>query len=98
MSAPVADLGWPSRLRNAPQQPRSQATIERPSTPPTAPAARCLVRFESLMDDLVEQSRPERWADPVGTPFDACTDRCRTDAGPRAICHVASITERFTPA
>jgi len=137
MSAPVADLGWQSRLRNAPQQPRSQAKIELAvdaadrllargganavTTTRVAAeagiavgtiyryfpdkealfdalAARCLARFESLMDRLVEQSRTEKWADPVGVLFDVYTDLYRTDAGLRAIWFGGLLSENLREA
>ena len=138
MSASVAtDSGWQSRLRNAPQQPRSQAKIEQAveaadrllardganavTTTRVAAeagiavgtiyryfpdkealfdalAARCLTRFESLMDDLVAQSRTEKWADPVGMLFDVYADLYRTDASLRAIWFGGLLSEHLREA
>jgi AcrR family transcriptional regulator len=138
MGAPLAaESGWQSRLRNAPQQPRSQAKIDQAvdaadrllardganavTTTRVAAeagiavgtlyryfpdkealfdalAARCLTRFESLMDDLVEQSRTEKWADPVGMLFDVYTDLYRTDSGLRAIWFGGLLSENLREA
>ncbi len=135
MSAPLAvEPGWQSRLRTAPQQPRSQAKISqavdaadrllardgasgvtttRVATEAgiavgtlyryfpdkealfDALAARCLIRFESLMDDLVARSRTEKWADPVGTLFDLYADLYRTDASLRAIWFGGLLSENL---
>ena len=138
MSAPLAAVPtWQSRLRNAPQQPRSQAKIDQAvdaadrllarkganavTTTRVAAeagiavgtiyryfpdkealfdalAARCLTKFESLMDDLVEQSRAEKWADPVGMLFDVYTDLYRTDASLRAIWFGGLLSENLREA
>ncbi len=138
MSAPLAvEPAWRSRLRTAPQQPRSQAKIDQAvdaadrllardganavTTTRVAAeagiavgtvyryfpdkealfdalAARCLARFESLMDALVEQSRTEKWADPVGMLFDVYTDLYRTDAGLRAIWFGGLLSENLREA
>ena len=138
MSAPVSvEPAWQSRLRNAPQQMRSQAKIEQTvdaadrllargganavTTTRVAAeagiavgtiyryfpdkealfdalAARCLTRFESLMDDLVAQSRTDKWADPVGMLFDVYTDLYRTDASLRAIWFGGLLSENLREA
>jgi AcrR family transcriptional regulator len=138
MSAPLtAEPAWQSRLRRAPQQPRSQAKISqaveaadrllardgangvtttRVATEAgiavgtlyryfpdkealfDALASRCLTRFESLMDDLVEQSRTEKWADPVGTLFDVYAELYRTDASLRAIWFGGLLSENLREA
>ena len=138
MSAPLAtEPGWQSRLRNAPQQPRSLAKIDQAvdaadrllarkganavTTTRVAAeagiavgtiyryfpdkealfdalAARCLTRFESLMDDLVERSRTEKWADPVGMLFDVYTNLYRTDASLRAIWFGGLLSEHLREA
>ncbi|MEV7397144.1 TetR/AcrR family transcriptional regulator [Aeromicrobium sp. NPDC092404] len=137
MGAAVVEPEWQSRLRRAPQQPRSQATIAQAveaadrllvrngaagvTTTRVAAeagiavgtlyryfpdkealfdalAARCLSRFESLMDDLVERSRNEKWTDPVGTLFDVYADLYRTDAGLRAIWFGGLLSENLRDA
>jgi AcrR family transcriptional regulator len=136
-SPPTVEPAWQSRLRRAPQQPRSQAKISQAVAAADrllardgangvtttrvateagiavgtlyryfpdkealfdALAARCLARFESLMDALVEQSRTEKWADPVGTLFDAYTDLYRTDASLRAIWFGGLLSENLREA
>ena len=61
-------------------------------------AARCLVRFESLMSELVEKSGTEAWADPVGTLFDAYIHLYRTDASLRAIWFGGLLSENLREA
>ena len=138
MGAPLAvEPAWQSRLRNAPQQPRSQAKIGQTvdaadrllarhgagavTTTRVAAeagiavgtvyryfpdkealfdalAARCLTRFEALMDDLVTRSRSEKWSDPVGMLFDVYTDLYRTDASLRAIWFGGLLSEHLREA
>jgi AcrR family transcriptional regulator len=138
MSAPLAvDHGWQSRLRTAPQQPRSQAKISqavdaadrllardgangvtttRVATEAgiavgtlyryfpdkealfDALAARCLARFEGLMDDLVTQAGMEKWADPVGTLFDVYAELYRSDTSLRAIWFGGLLSENLREA
>jgi AcrR family transcriptional regulator len=137
MNAAVVEPEWQSRLRTAPQQPRSQAKINEAveaadrllardgaggvTTTRVAAeagiavgtiyryfpdkealfdalAARCLTRFESLMDALVQQSRTEKWADPVGTLFDVYTELYQRDASLRAIWFGGLLSENLREA
>jgi AcrR family transcriptional regulator len=61
-------------------------------------AARCLTRFESLMDDLVAQAGTRKWADPVGTLFDVYAELYRTDASQRAIWFGGLLSENLREA
>jgi AcrR family transcriptional regulator len=137
MSADPDGPAWRSRLRNAPQQPRSMAKLEQAvgaadrllarggadavTTTRVAAeagiavgtfyryfpdkealfdalAARCLLRFESLMDELVARSRTQEWADPVGLLFDVYAELYRSDATLRAIWFGGLLSENVREA